>query len=132
MRQLQSGDLLMQAATVESREQLERTTGWEKLLFQLAKVLKQTFLVLMHGVRLEAVCQGHKTETAEKIQRQNKKYHPGLEILKMSWPRWAKGARSDRLSKQYSSLLVDLATPEAANEAVEKGLVEGYQLKTCS
>ena len=29
-RRLQSGNILLQAATVESREKLERITGWKK------------------------------------------------------------------------------------------------------
>lgn len=117
---------------MESREQLERNTGWEKMLFQSAQVLKQTFPVLMHEVRLDAVPQGHKNKAASRIQRQNKKYHPGLEISKVSWPRWAKRDKSDGTPKWYFSLLVDLTIPEAANEIVKKGMLEKYQLKMCS
>ena len=44
----------------------------------------------------------------------------------------AKSNKEDGTPKQYSSFLVELSTPEAANEVVERRLVEGYQLKTCS
>lgn len=79
-RRLQNGDILLQAATVGSREQLERNTGWEKQLFGSAKVLRQTFPVLMHGVRLDAVPEGQEQEVAARIMRQNEKYHPRIEI----------------------------------------------------
>ena len=68
-RRLQSGDILLQAATVEARERLERNTGWEKQLFGSAKILKQTFPVLMHGVRLDAVPEGQEQQAAERIIR---------------------------------------------------------------
>ncbi|MCJ1465909.1 hypothetical protein MMC07_004528 [Pseudocyphellaria aurata] len=121
-RRLQSGDILSQAATVESRERLERNPRWEKLLCQSAKILRQTFPILMHGVRRDAVSPGHEKEALDRIQRENEKYHPGLEILKVSWPKWARGDKDDGTPKQYSSLLVELNTPEAANSAVEKGM----------
>lgn len=131
-RRLQNGDILLQAATVESRERLERNTGWEKQLFKSAKILKQTFPVLIHGVRLDAVPEGQEQQAVERITRQNEKYHPLLGISRVSWPKWAKTPKENGSPKQYSSLLVELLTPEAANEVVEKGLVEGYQLKTCT
>lgn len=64
--------------------------------------------------------------------RQNEKYHPFLEISKVSWLKWAKNSKEDSTFKQYSSLLIELSTPEIANEVVEKDLVKGYQLKTCT
>ena len=54
------------------------------MLFQSARMLKQTFPILMHGVRLDTVSQGYEDKVAERIERQNKKYHPGLEISKVS------------------------------------------------
>ena len=79
-KHLQSGDILLQAATMETKEHLERNTGWEKLLFQSARVLRQTFSVLMHGVKLEMVPKGQEQQVAERIARHNEKYHPDMEI----------------------------------------------------
>ena len=122
----------MQTATVESKEQLERNTGWEKQLFGSAKILRQTFPVLMHGIRLDAILEEQKQEAAAHITRQNEKYHPQLEISQVSWPKWAKRNKENGTSKQYSSLLVELTIPKAANEVVEREMVEKYQMKICS
>ena len=129
-RRLQNRDILLQAATVEAKERLERNTGWEKQLFRSAKILKQTFPVLMHEVRLDTVPEGQEQHPAERIIRQNEKYHPFLGIFKVSWPKLSKNPREDGTPKQYFSLLVELSTPKTANKIIEKGLVEGYQLKT--
>ena len=64
--------------------------------------------------------------------RQNEKYYSFLVIFKVSWPKWTNNPREDGTPKEYFSLLVELSTPEAVNEVVEKSLVEGYQLKTCT
>ena len=83
-RRLQSGDILLQAATVESKERLERITGWEKQLFESAKVLKQSFPVLVHGVRVYLVPEGQEQQALERIARENEKYHLFLGISKVS------------------------------------------------
>lgn len=54
-RRLQSGDILLQTITVKVKERLKRNTRWKKQLFKSAKSLKQTFLALMHGVRLDTI-----------------------------------------------------------------------------
>ena len=86
----------------------------------------------MHGVRLDSIPKGQEQQVLERIARENKKYYPLLGISKVDWPKWAKNHKEDDNPKQYSSLLVELSTPEAANEVVERGLIERYQLKTCS
>lgn len=68
----------------------------------------------------------------KKFRDKNEKYYQGLQISKVSWPRWTKGDKKDETPKQYSLLLVDLTTPEAANKVVEQEMVKRYQLKMCS
>ena len=68
-RRLQSKDILLQAATVETKKRLERNTGWEKQFFESAKILKQTFPVLMHRVRLDAILEGQEQQAAKRIMR---------------------------------------------------------------
>ena len=131
-RRLQSRNILLQAATVEVREQLERNIGWKKLLFGSAKVLRQTFPILMNGVRVEVIPDGCEHEAVQRITRENQKYHPGIEISHVSWPKWAKGNKSNDTPKQYSLLLVELTSPKTANEVVERRMVEDYQLKMYS
>lgn len=86
----------------------------------------------MHEVKLEVVPNGLEQQAAERIARQNKKYYLGIEISRVSWSKWAKGNNKGGTPKQYSSLLINLTTLEAANEVVEREMVEGYQLKSCS
>ena len=86
-RQLQSRNILLQVATVEARKQLERNIRWEKLLFESAKVLRQTFPILMHRVRVEAIPDSCEHEAVQKITIENQKYYPRIEILHVSWPK---------------------------------------------
>ena len=82
----------------------------------------------MHGVRLDTVPEGQEQQAAKRIMRQNEKYHPFLGMV-LLMPKWAKNFKENNISKQYSSLLVELSTLEAANKVMEKSLVGGYQLK---
>ena len=131
-KRFQSGNILLQAATIESKERLERMRRQEKQLFESAKVLKQIFPVLVHDVRLDSISKGQKQQVLKHIARKKEKYHPLLGISKVGWLKWAKNHKRNSIFKQYSSLLVELSTPEAANKVVKKVLVERYQLKTCS
>ena len=42
---------------------------------------------------------GLEQQAAERITRQNEKYHPGIEISRVSWPKWAKGNKDDGIPK---------------------------------
>lgn len=75
---------------------------------------------------MKAVPKGQEQQAAERIAKQNEKYHPGMEILQVSWPRWVKGNKNNGIPKLYSSLLVELTTPKTANKVIEREMVEGY------
>ena len=53
---------------------------------------------------------------------QNCTLHPGLAVVRVAWPQAAQG-------KDYSSLVVDVYDPAAANQLLDKALVKGADVK---
>jgi len=52
---LKSGDLLFQTTTVEAREALERDTRWLTERYESAWVLRKSFPVMVHGVKISEI-----------------------------------------------------------------------------
>jgi hypothetical protein len=80
--------------------------------------------VLVHGVQISRVKTTDQRVAARHIESQNASLHPGLCVKRSSWPR---GVHTS--GEKYSSLTVYLTTPEMANRVIEKGLVEGGEVK---
>lgn len=130
-RELKSGDISLQMASVEAREALEKEEAWLKNLAISTKILKQSFPLLVHGVCIAAVDTTDQKKVIEEISRKNRVLHPGLEIRKITWPKWATREKAPGVPKKYSSLLIEVATAEMGNRILEEGLIEGSQLKMC-
>ena len=55
VKRLPSGDILLITLTKESRLELERNHEWLRAITNSAKVKRNTFLVLVHAVRIAGV-----------------------------------------------------------------------------
>ena len=131
-RELKSGDISLQTASVEAREALEKEGTWLKSLADSTRILRQSFPLLVHGVCIAAVDTTNQEASIKEIVRKNQILHSGLEIMKISWPKWATKEKIAGVPKRYSSLLIEVATPEMGNRILEEGLLEGGQLKSCT
>lgn len=68
-RRLNGGDLLLQTVSVKGREELEKKDEWTRKTFTSARVLKQTFPILIHGVHKKAIDVSDQEESKGKRRR---------------------------------------------------------------
>lgn len=124
---LKSGDILLQVTTAEARETLERETSWLSEKYKSARVLRKSFPVMVHGVKISSVKADDLVATQGRIEEDNQILHPGLEIVGVRWISSALRPAANRTRKRYSSLVVSAATPEMADEMIRKGVVDTSQ-----
>ena len=123
------GDIVLQTTTIEAREQLEREGSWARKVCSSARILRQTTPVIIHGVRIAAVDEKDQGAAIEGIKGANRTLHPGLDIVKVEWPAYAHKLNEAGEKKKFSSLVVEVTSPEAANRLIEEGLAfEGAML----
>ena len=53
--QRREGDIILQVATEQEKDTLEKNNEWIKESFKSAKLLRPTYPVMVHGVRVKAV-----------------------------------------------------------------------------
>ena len=92
------------------------------------RVLRQIFPIVVHGISINAYKKEEQKDGILRIKQQNLKLHPGMEIIRFSWP-WIK--KKDGTDKAHSSLMLELATPEMANRVCAEGLIENYVIQDC-
>jgi hypothetical protein len=125
IRRLPSGDIAVRAITVEARQELEKSTEWTKGLADSSRVIRKTCAVFAHGVRT-ALDTSNQEATIAKLKTDNARLHPGLDIIRVAWPRKVEGS-----GKGHSSLIVEVATEEMANRLIDYGLIESYSECAC-
>ena len=126
LRKLPSGDLLVQTTMKETRDVLAKGGEWLTKVAGSVTVLRTTFAVYTHGVRVVNVNTAEQDMAIRKITEQNKRLHPTLEITRLAWPKQV--AES---GKSYSSIIIEVATAEMANRLIDEGLIEGSDIKIC-
>ena len=125
IRRLPSGDLALHAASSEARLELEKQAVWAKGIAPSAKVVRKTYAVLAHGIRTSLDIENAEAAIT-RLQKENERLHPGLEILRLAWPKKVMGS-----GKAYSSLIVEVAEEAMANRLLEQGILEGYSECAC-
>lgn len=58
--------------------------------------------------------------------------HPDLQVIRVWWPKFARKEDEFGRTKAFSSVIIELASPEGVNEVVTKGLVSGGNLLHCT
>ena len=102
-RRTGGGDVVLQVATVEAREELEKTGDWAKRNCKSARVLRHTSRIAIHGVRIDTVDTGDQRVVIEGLKQDNRKLHPELDIVKAEWPGFASKPDAEGKEKKYSS-----------------------------
>jgi hypothetical protein len=124
IKKLPSGDIVVQTREREGRDRLVGRRAWIESVAPSAQVIPDLYPVRVHGIRVSRVNTANQKVAATALEEQNRVLHPGLAVLRVPWPRGlAKSGES------FSTLIVFLTTPEAANRVIERGLVEGGEVK---
>lgn len=126
VRKLPSGDLLITTTRTESRLELEKNSEWLQVIAPSARVKRTTFAIFAHSIRKNDINVSQQLQAATKIQDQNRRLHPELEVLRVSWP---KG--SEKNGKLVGSLIIEVPTATAANRIITDGLVFNHEIKEC-
>jgi hypothetical protein len=125
IRRLPSRDIILQAIGREAKETLVRDTKWLSVVIgKSATIIPERFSVFVHSVKVTNVETTDQEKALKKAQEDNETIHPGVKILRVAWPKKA-------LGRTYSSMIVEVASPEEANRMIELGYVEGGEVKSC-
>ena len=129
---LKSGDLLLQVATVEAKEALERSAEWATQAYPSAILVQKAYGVMVHGMRISAFDTNDQKAIKEKIEKDNQELHPGLNIVRTRWIGSASRPTKDGKEKRYSSLIVYTATAGMADGLIQRQLIEFHEIKSVS
>ena len=124
VNRIKSRDILLQVTLIEAREVLEREQSWVNTIYYSAVVVRKSFGVVVHGVRVSIFNTKNQQAIKEKIQRENRALHPNLDIVE---GRWLTGTYIPE--KAYSSFIVSVALLIIADDLIRKGLVEVGEMK---
>lgn len=123
-RQLPSGDVIFIADTAETKAIAEACKGsWEHILGANAAVAPKRHTVIVHGVKTSLFPNDTQDENLLSLTTQNPNVTNRGNFVKTTWRK-----RVFRQKKRYSSLLVDVSTPELANHMIDTGLVVADEL----
>ncbi|EAW22069.1 uncharacterized protein NFIA_007450 [Aspergillus fischeri NRRL 181] len=131
-RVLPSGDVLLQADSLEDTERLTRSSAWIRAFGADAALKKQTYGVVMHGVDCHQLTDGKTANFIARLKADNagRLAATPTEIV---YAGWLYGQRKVDTEKLRSSLvLVDFDSDRAANRALELGLALDGRNHACA
>jgi hypothetical protein len=120
VKKFPSGDIVVQLKEQASKEKLVQSQQWLEQVARSAKLIPDLFPVVVHGVRMSNINIADQRQTNRKLEEQNRTLHPNMKIARTTWARGA-GAGG----KARALLLVFVSSPEAANQIITEGQVEG-------
>ena len=102
---------------------LEDNTDWVKEISPEVGVVKKTWPIIIHGMRVADFPRDAFEENTKLLKKENDRLHPGLKIADVRWMSKVEG------KKDYSSLIVEVASAEHANRIIIEGVIYRYDLK---
>ena len=122
VRQLKSGDLAVHMDSVAGRKEMEEKKEWIKAIALSAIARKETWPVMVHGVKIADLPLDAWEKQAKRLIKENAKLHPDLQIRGLRWL-----GRTD--GKQFSTLIIEADSAEHANRMICEGVIMGFDLK---
>ena len=123
-RRLGSGDICIMASDEKEATALRESKKWMERLSSNARAVTKKYGILLHGVRTDALDTKELATAIKSIQNEN----AGTLSLDITWLGWF-GMSKEGQTKR--SLIIELASPEEANRAIEEGIVIGSMLHGC-
>ncbi len=123
-RRLGSGDICVMAANEEEANALREHKEWMLKLSSNAKAVTKTYGLLLHGVRIDAIDTKDMATAIKTVQNENANTL-SLDIVWIGW------FGTNKEGHDKGSLIIELASPEEGNKALEEGLVIGWELHGC-
>lgn len=126
-RALRSGDIAIQAVNESEAEMLRGQCNWSPILGESAKAVKPTFGVMVFNVRTDEINPKEIEKSIDMIKDCNKEVE-SLKAMDISWLGWFKLPKP---GQPLGHLILEFATANQANAAIDESLVIGSSLKTC-
>ena len=126
VKRLPSGDIELFASSMEARARIETNEEVMKCLASSAYVIRRTYAVLAHGLRVDSVNTTQQEKGIAELEKQNDVLHPGLRINRIAWTK-----KAVIEAKTHSSLIIEVATAEMANRLIKEGLLQDYSHRVC-
>lgn len=121
-----NGNIRIQMESEQEKHTLQAKEGWAHRVCTSATVHQKTYSVRVYGMKVSHIDTTKQAESIAYLTAANARVHPGLVIKKVAW-----STRAIKEQKEYSTLHVDVTTPEAANKLISEGLVEDFEIKDC-
>lgn len=86
IRQLPSRDVRFHTRSQDVRDTLQSNKEWTKVIAAFAKIQKQTYAVIAHGVRVKNVNTANQSKAIWELQKTNEHLHENLELVQLPWP----------------------------------------------
>jgi hypothetical protein len=116
---------MLHAVSSEARATPEKSQAWVKGIANSTRIVRRTFAILAHEVRIAIDTSNQKT-AIKRLAKDNARLHEGLEILRIAWPKKVTGS-----GKAHSSLIMEVATEAMANRLLNVGMLDPYQECLC-
>ena len=114
---------------MKARELLKRDFIWVNKSYKTTRVVRKIFAVMAHGVRIAAINIKNKKATKLKIQANNERLYPGLDVVKIKWMSSARKPTRGGGKKLYSSLIIDVVTENMIFGLILRSLIEAGEAK---
>ena len=124
-RQLPSGDVVLNTYTPQQAEAMRTDKTWAQCLGTDVRIHTPMYGVMMHGVPVRTIENIEEEQRVDKMMKGNKHTLPNAEIRHASW------LKRSAATANYSTLIVDFASPTDANEAIDRGLIWDGAIYEC-
>jgi hypothetical protein len=112
IKRLPSGDMVIQTASEEDRKSLIANQKWLTSLGSTGAILTERFPVFIHTVCVANI-NPDEAKAIQYLKEENRTLFPDLSIIRAAFPKSALTG-----TKKYSSLIVELDSPEQANRLI--------------
>lgn len=125
-RRLPSGDVRFNSRTENAKDALQQEEGWTKVIAASAKIRKQTYTVIAHGMRVRHIDAANQKRIIAEFKAANADHHQDLDIARIAWPR-----RTINADKLWSSLYIEVTSAETANRLITEVFLDENECKEC-
>ncbi len=125
LRKLESEDITLHVMSSKAQAVLEKFQAWVKKIASSAHVMRRSFVILAHDVRITLNTSNQKT-IIKRLIKNNARLHEDLEMLRIAW--FKKIVESE---KTHSSLIVEIAIETMMNRLLDVNMLNSYQECSC-
>lgn len=125
LRHLLFEDLKIQTTSLKTKRWAEDHSDWTKAIAASAGIIRRSYDVLSHGVRMTDINIINQIEAIKNLLAQNVRIHKGAKINRSAWTR-----KIIEMKKTFSSL-IETHSSATINSFIKNGIIINHEIKTC-